>query len=221
MDSDTQPLLADHDDVEANLVHEHDSKAGPSHQHEHLCTRCSAELNSNRTPSKWTPRHILLLVAIFLSCLIFSLFVAQMAVNERAGVHRVFVVIWTDVTATLLILLLYFGGRRHSHRKLNRTAVQIRVLCVLGLSWLALMAGIISDNVDRRACGWSDSCGLFTAAHVFSWLLIVVLFSAAYATYRRAVTIHGSALVPIPRAPPMAPAWRLSSIADSEGSIKI
>jgi hypothetical protein len=51
-----------------------------------------------------------------------------------------------------------------------------------------------------------------------------LVFSAAYATYRRAVAVHGTELVR-PPPPPMVPAWRLSGVADnetiSEGVLKI
>jgi len=52
--------------------------------------------------------------------------------------------------------------------------------------------------------------GLFTTAHALAWFLIITLFGAAFATYRRAVNIHG-ALVPNPA---MISAWRLSDIAN-------
>ncbi|KAJ7032432.1 hypothetical protein C8F04DRAFT_1396672 [Mycena alexandri] len=213
MDSDTQPLLADHD-VEANIPHEH-SKTGDS-QHQHICSRCASELSS-KTRFKLTLRHILLAVGIVLACSIFSFLVVQMSVADIADVHTVFVAIWTDVTVTALAFLLYLGG----HRKFGRTAFQVRALCALGFSWIALMAGMISQNVNGRVCHWASTCGWFSTAHVLSWLLIVVLFSAAYATYHRAVTVHGTALVPILDPQPMVAAWRLASVTDNEGSVKI
>ncbi|KAJ7912849.1 hypothetical protein B0H13DRAFT_2659873 [Mycena leptocephala] len=115
---------------------------------------------------------------------------------------------------------LCMGRRRHSHRKLGRAVTQIRVLCALAFSWILLMFGMITQNVSDSVCGrwYGDTCGLFTSAHVLSWILILTLLLAAYATYRRAVTIHGVVMVPLPAPPPMVPAWHLSGVTDGEGS---
>ncbi|KAJ7640900.1 hypothetical protein DFH06DRAFT_625084 [Mycena polygramma] len=195
MDSENQPLLADID------THDDHSNAGRSQSQEHLCTRCSSELSSNPKLGCWTNlRLILFSVAILFSVTIFALLVAQMAVAS-ASVIGIFVVIWTDVTITTLAVLLFMGRRRNAHRKLGRTVTQIRVLCALAVSWLFLMVGMIAQNPHRSVCGgiiiWYDidSCGLFTSAHVLSWFLIITLFSAAFATYRKAVTTHGTAMV--------------------------
>ncbi|KAJ7765281.1 hypothetical protein B0H16DRAFT_1883273 [Mycena metata] len=224
-DSATKPLLADHDhdiDVEANLPQQEDhSKAGES-QHHALCSRCSSELISTAEPKrlkrnfKLTLRHILLSVGILLSALVFSFLVAQMTEAKRTDFHTVVVTIWTDVTGTTLALLLWLG----SHPKFGRTAFQVRALCVLGFSWIALIGGMISQNANGKVCHWAETCGWFNTAHVFSWLLIVVLFSAAYTTYRKALAIHGAELVPIPEPRP-TPAWRLASVTDNEGRVKI
>ncbi|KAJ7666268.1 hypothetical protein DFH06DRAFT_1386413 [Mycena polygramma] len=215
MDCETQALLADiatRDNESMN--------AGAFQSQEHLCTRCSCELNSKTSPKssscQTNSRLILFCVAILFSVIIFALLVAQMAVAS-VSVIGIFVVIWTDVTITTLAVLLHMGRRRNAHRKLGRTVTQIRLLSALGVSWLLLMVGMIVQNPHRSVCGgrWYDidSCGLFTSAHVFSWLLIVTLFSAAFATYRKAVATHGTDMVPLP-SPPLIPAWRLSTVAD-------
>ncbi|KAF7356241.1 hypothetical protein MVEN_00955600 [Mycena venus] len=212
MGSDTQPLLAD---TEANLHHP-SSAASP--QTEHLCTRCSAQLGSkdyNQSTITW--RLVLMLVAIFLCASVFSLLVAQMADQGQASVSGVFATIWTDVTVTVLAILLYMG--RRPGRWLGRTPVQVHVLCALGFSWILLIVGMIPEN--HYQCIWSGtSCGLFTTAHVLTWFLAIALFGAAYATYRRAVKIHGATMVPDP-SPPMVAAWRLANVGDNEGAIKI
>ncbi|KAF8190311.1 hypothetical protein K438DRAFT_1971187 [Mycena galopus ATCC 62051] len=153
-----------------------------------------------------------------------------MAVGDSPNGISVFVAIWTHVTLAVLIVLLCMGRRRYSQHKLGRTVIQIRVLCALGVSWLLLMAGIITLNTNTDAmCGTRrsyyyrnytrDDCRrLFYAAHAFSWVLTVTLFSAAYATYHRAVALHGTALV-VPPLPPMVPAWRLSTVGDNEGPL--
>ncbi|KAJ6588821.1 hypothetical protein B0H19DRAFT_1057937 [Mycena capillaripes] len=211
MDSENQPLLAD---VE---VHNDHPNAGhsPSQQ---LCSRCSSHLDSKSDSAdhKMILRHILFAVAILLSVTIFSLLVAQMAVNSP------------DVTVSILAVLLHMGRRRNFHRKLGRTVTQIRVLCALAISWILLLVGMIAMNSSPSICGrwWNaDSCALYSSAHGLAWVLVVVLFAAAYATYRRAVAMHGTVMMPIP-VTPVVSAWRLSSIADSpatvtEGSIKI
>ncbi|KAJ7314370.1 hypothetical protein DFH08DRAFT_895285 [Mycena albidolilacea] len=214
-DSDsTKPLLSD---VEANLG---PAPEGHSYsQTEHLCARCSDHLDSSRDYTsellKFTWRLILILTAIFLASTVFSLLVAQMT-EGGPSVISIFVVIWTQVTIAVLGLLLYFG-RRPQH-KLGRIGVQVHILCVLALSWIPLIVGLLATN--SRVCWWGGAtCGLFTSAHVFVWFLVIVLFGAAYATYRRAVKMHGSALVPLP-SPPMVPAWRIASLG-GEGGIKI
>ncbi|KAJ7359208.1 hypothetical protein DFH08DRAFT_845407 [Mycena albidolilacea] len=242
MDSENAPLLLD-DENETNHIQAHANQpsAGRS-QAQHLCSRCENELDSQSF--KTTPRHLLIFAAILFCIIIFSLFVGHMAVEptamyfrngrafyvpaeKRANVITVFAAIWTQGTLGVLLLLLCMGRRRHSHHKLSRTVTQIRVLCALAVSWLFLMAGIVTLHTSTGSrCGWNGDCQrLFFAAHAFSWILIVTLFSAAYATYRRAVTVHGTELVR-PPPPPMVPAWRLSGVADnerpiSEGVLKI
>jgi len=226
MDSENAPLLLNDEAAEVHIPHANQSNAGRS-QVPHLCSRCSNELDTHSY--KITLRHILLFVAIVFCVTIFSLLVGHMAVGKRPTVVSVFVAIWTHVTLAVLVLLLCFGRRRHAHRKLGRTVTQIRVLCALAVSWLFLMGGMIALNTDPDSmCGWWNRGGwwndrgdcrkLFSAAHAFCWILIVTLFSAAYATYRRAVTMHGTAMV-LPPPPPMVPAWQLSGVADTEGAI--
>ncbi|KAJ7699041.1 hypothetical protein B0H17DRAFT_1049975 [Mycena rosella] len=218
MGSDNQPLLVD---------------APPSTdvdngQLQHYCARCSSQLEShqdNKESQPWTMRHSLIIVAIILSSVIFIFSVVEMStgrVFRGPSILQIFVVIWTDMTITFLALLLYMGRRRQAgRRKLGRTVAQVRVLCALASSWTIFMTIMMALN--PRACGWYSNdvvCGLFTTIHVFTWFLIITLFWAAYATYRRAVTIHGTNMVPLPTTP-MVSAWRLSNIADGEGAIKI
>ncbi|KAJ7927517.1 hypothetical protein B0H13DRAFT_1970710 [Mycena leptocephala] len=215
MDPEHERLLHN---AEANLPSaKHAGRSEP----QHLCSRCSSELGLDSSFGI-TFRLVLMSVAILLSVTIFSLLVAHMTIGYTL-VLSVFVTIWTGVTIAILIVLLCMGRRRHSHRKLGRTVTQIRVLCALAFSWILLMFGMITQNVSDSVCGrWQgDDCGLFTSAHVLSWILILTLLLAAYATYRRAVTIHGVVMVPLPAPPPMVPAWHLSGVADGEGSVKI
>ncbi|KAF7344558.1 hypothetical protein MSAN_01937700 [Mycena sanguinolenta] len=145
---------------------------------EHLCNRCSNELHF----CKPTLRHILILAALTWYILLFGLLIGHMVTD----VITVFVTIWARVTLAVLIVLLFVGRRCYSH-KLGRTVNQIRALCALGASWLLLMAGIIVLNVNTNA-----DFMVFYAAHAFAWILTVTLFSAAYATYRRAIAVHGT-----------------------------
>ncbi|KAJ7464528.1 hypothetical protein FB451DRAFT_1263746 [Mycena latifolia] len=219
-DSEAQPLLVDAD------VADNAGRSPP----QHFCARCSSELQvhqDHKETKPWTLRHILIIVAMILSCIIFILAIAEMSTAkwfESPSILQIFVTLWTDVTMTLLGLLLYFGRRSQVHRKWGRTAVQIKVLCVLGVSWIIFVIAMITQNTSacqRRR--WRDAtvtCGLFTTVHVFSWFLVITLFSAAYATYRKAVVTHGTNMVPLPN-PPMVAAWRLSNIADVGGAIKI
>ncbi|KAF7360404.1 hypothetical protein MVEN_00770300 [Mycena venus] len=221
MDSENAPLLLNHDELEVNVTHANPNagRSQPQTQaQQHLCSRCACEVDSDSY--KITPRHILIFAAIVWCLTIFSLLVGHMAVGERPKFTTVFVTIWTFVTLPILLVLLIMGHRRHSRHKLGRTVTQIRVLCALAVSWLLLVTGLITLNANPSStCGWwnrGDCRKLLTAAHAFSWILIVTLFSAAYATYRRAVSLHGTAMV-LPPPPPMVPAWRLSGVADNEG----
>ncbi|KAF7344574.1 hypothetical protein MSAN_01939500 [Mycena sanguinolenta] len=204
------------------------SDAGPSGSQTHLCSRCMREVESavhvHRKPFEITVRVILMSVACLLCILIFALVVGHLAVGEKPNAITVFLTIWTDVTLAIVCILLYMG-HRHPEHKLGRTVTQIRVLCALGVSWIFLLLAMMGLQFTRDAiCHgyWNDAgCrGLFIAAHVFSWLLMFTLFAAAYATYRKAVTIHGATMVPLPETV-MVPAWRLSGVAETEGSIKI
>ncbi|KAJ7117489.1 hypothetical protein C8R44DRAFT_854368 [Mycena epipterygia] len=150
----------------------------------------------------------------------FAFSVAEMSTGWRflsPSILQTFVALWTDVTVIVLAVLLYMGRHREPRPKLGHAIVQIRVLCALACSWIIFLVAMISQN--GIACGWGFShatCGLFTTVHVLSWFLLFVLFAAAYATYHRAVTIHGTVMVPLPAPPPMIPAWYLASVADGE-----
>ncbi|KAJ7266947.1 hypothetical protein B0H12DRAFT_140932 [Mycena haematopus] len=205
-----------------------DPNATPSQTH--LCSQCMREVQSAepRTALKLSGRFVLMSAAALLCILIFALVVAHLAIGERPNVITVFVPIWSDVTAAVVLVLLYVG-RRHSHHRLGRTLTQIRVLCALGVSWLLVLHALTTTQTSPNICHryWNHNrdtnraCrGLFTAAHVFAWVLTITLFSAAYATYRRAVAIHGTAVVPVPE-PVVVPAWRLSGVGENEGGIKI
>ncbi|KAJ7103802.1 hypothetical protein C8R44DRAFT_858894 [Mycena epipterygia] len=218
MGSDAEtPLLFD---AEANPAHVDHSGAGCS-EHHHICARCSSELESPGSKVS-TLRHILMIVAITLSCIMFILSVAEMSSVWRfkgPSILQIFVALWTDVTITFLALLLYAGRRGDS--RLGRTTVQIHVLTALACSWIIFMFAMLTQNPG--ACAWRSgpaACGLFTTVHVLSWFLIFVLCAAAHATYRRAVAIHGATMVPLPT-PILVPAWRLSHMAGGEGSVKL
>ncbi|KAJ7763629.1 hypothetical protein DFH07DRAFT_396383 [Mycena maculata] len=219
-DAETQPLLPTTEGDLVNVPRPGVSSSKPPH----FCARCSSELDfhsGKRVPKCGNARLILIIAAIVLSVTIFALAVAEMSTARRfrsPSILQIFVALWTDVTITMLIILVYMGRRREGRSKLGRTTVQIRVLCALACSWIVFMIAMMTQNA--RACDrWSHSrltCGLFTTIHVLSWWLIIILFSAAYATYCRAVRIHGSTVVAVPVA-----AWRFSDIADGEGSITI
>ncbi|KAJ7625629.1 hypothetical protein FB45DRAFT_921883 [Roridomyces roridus] len=212
-DSVTQPLLAT-----TNEQHPADPASA-----QHFCARCSAELWTKEDHVK---KHIhkaklaLFIVAISLCVLIFILSVVKMSVSwypEGHSIPLIFVSIWTDVTITLLALLLY-AGRRRPDWKLSRTIVQVRILCALACVWIVFMIGI--SPVNHHACDWgyTNSCGFLTTINVFIGLLFVTLFFAAYVIYRKAVATHGTA--PVTVTVPTA-AWRVSTITDGEGTIQI
>ncbi|KAJ7079034.1 hypothetical protein C8R43DRAFT_1053208 [Mycena crocata] len=221
MDSDTQPLLAD---VDYHIKHQ-DSRARHESQPQRFCARCSSELEANRElKTSFGIRHGSIFLAIVLCVIMFILAVSEMSTTwwfRSPSILHIFVAIWTDVTITVLAVLLYMGRRRNVSHKLGRTIVQIRVLCALGFSWIVFIFAMIALN--HEACRWRSSgatCALFTIDHVLAWLLSITLFSTAWATYRRAINIHGTHMVPIPTPRPLVAAWRLSDISD-EGAIKI
>ncbi|KAJ7509714.1 hypothetical protein B0H11DRAFT_1256114 [Mycena galericulata] len=221
MDEDTLPLLAG--------THASDGEVAQVDRPPHFCTRCSSELESrqghkdakvNSHRHLFIIRLLLSILAILISCLMFAFAVVVLAASRYFHATRIlqlFVALWTDVTITSLILLLYMGRRRETPHPLGRTTVQIYVLLGLACSWIIFMVAMLTQN--EIACGWgSIICGFFTAVHVLSWILVITLLLAAYVTYRRAVAIHGSKIVVVPS---HVPAWRLSDIADGEGAIKI
>ncbi|KAF7370262.1 hypothetical protein MSAN_00657300 [Mycena sanguinolenta] len=229
MDSKTQPLLTD---VEANLGRPENSPSAPDPQAEHVCARCSAQLEPrNGKEVKITWRLILILLANFFAITMFSLVVAQMAEARRASVVGVLAALWATSTVVVLGLLLY-TARRPGH-KLGRTIVQIYVLCALAFTWILSLVGMITQNT--RECAWhwyrvswgngrmssghyvnTVSCALFTSADVLTWFLIITLLGAAYATYRRAITMHGTSTTMVSVA-----TWRLANAGEAEGAIKI
>ncbi|KAJ7117476.1 hypothetical protein C8R44DRAFT_790804 [Mycena epipterygia] len=134
------------------------------------------------------------------------------------SVLQIFVALWLYATVTLLAILLFMGRRQESSPMLGRTIVQIRALCALACSWIIFMVAMATQNgmaCERWSWAADATCGLFTTVHVLSWFLIFVLFAAAYATYSRAVTIHGVQVMVL------VPAWQLANIADGQGAIKI
>ncbi|KAJ6456062.1 hypothetical protein C8R45DRAFT_1034802 [Mycena sanguinolenta] len=162
---------------------------------------------------------------MFFSGTIFSLVVAQMAEARRASLGAVLAVLGTSSTSVLLGLLLYAGRRPGA--KLGSTAIQIHVLCALAFAWILLLVAMVAQNVDE--CAWhvygmrwgyrsttTASCALITSADVITWFLVITLFAAAYATYRRAVMLHGTSTTTVPVA-----TWRLANAGDVEGAIKI
>ncbi|KAJ7464515.1 hypothetical protein FB451DRAFT_1263722 [Mycena latifolia] len=214
MSLDAQPLLAI---VEEG--HAHGDAGGAEAQH--FCARCSSELGAHedyKASKIWTLRHILIVVAFVLSSLLFFFAVLVLGLGVLS---QIFVVIWTIMTITALALLLYMGRRKSDGKLacLGCTSVQIRVLCTLGVSWILFIFAMVYWN--KRACYVGpEACGLFTTINVLMWFLMIALFCAAYATYRRAIAIHGTTMVPVPTST-MVQAWCISDIADSEGAIKI
>ncbi|KAK7044640.1 hypothetical protein R3P38DRAFT_2879929 [Favolaschia claudopus] len=201
-------------------------------EHEQQCRRCAAD-----DSDKPTLRQILLCVAICWCFIIFGLDVGYMTVSIYTASISIVVAIWVNVTLFLLVALLWFGRLRYSHHPLSRTGAQIKVLSGLAVSWLLLMVPIMKMNFHRDTClssPWPiitlDAHGemsglvwqydghcvrLFTAAHAFSWILIVTLLLAAYTTYCRGVQPLGAA----EDALPLLQDCRLSDAADAEGSM--
>ncbi|KAJ6620652.1 hypothetical protein B0H10DRAFT_2021286 [Mycena sp. CBHHK59/15] len=196
---------------------------------QHFCSRCSGELEHrpDYSESTMTHRHKLIHVAIFLAIIIFVLGVGAMFSGSEfrdSSLIELCATIWSDVTIATLAILLHTGRfNGWCPKLLGRTTAQIYVLCGLGISWIVLIIPMVARN--KEACydrhTTNAFCGLYTTSHVLSWFLFITLFVAAYAAYRRAVTIHGTAPVPVPRPPRLVPAWRLSDVADGEGTIKI
>jgi len=200
---------------------------------QHFCARCSSELELQHgytdSKKKSNLRAKLIFVAIVLSFMIFAFAVAEMATAgyfDSPTILQLFVALWTGVTITILSFLLYMGCRRpspdQSRHPLGRTPIQIYILCALAVTWIIFMIAMMTQNPVVCARWYGPvPCGMFTTAHVLSWFLIIALFWAAYATYRRAVAIHGTSSVVIQTPPPLVEAWRLSDVADGEGAIKI
>ncbi|KAF7315977.1 hypothetical protein MIND_00114700 [Mycena indigotica] len=216
----TQPLLSvgDHDVENQNANH------GPVH----VCARCATEMRGGTTVEdpngpgvKIHARGALLFVASALSLALFILSIVIMSMSYRKYffVGELFVCLWSFTTQVVLCALIYAGWphRRKRMPKLSKTTAQIKVLCLLALSWIPLATGAIIET-DDNACPWDSICAPFVLVNILIWFLMIALYGAAFATYRRAVKIHGKELVQNPQ---KIPAWRLSEVNGAEGMLKL
>ncbi|KAJ7289184.1 hypothetical protein C8J57DRAFT_1276943 [Mycena rebaudengoi] len=181
-------------------------------------------VHSNRTPRNW-----LLSAAIFISTCIALLEVSDLAIAPEFGTSSTLplvVVVWSTVTIAVLAVLVHVSRLSGSDRMLGRTTTHIFALGGLGVSWQSLVVAM-PFHTNKEACSFDSAgrsynnkvanCALFTTSHVLAWFLWITLFSAAFAIYRRAVSIHGKAMVPRPG---VVAAWRLSDISEEEAYTK-
>ncbi|KAJ7909610.1 hypothetical protein B0H13DRAFT_2330199 [Mycena leptocephala] len=126
MDDEHEAFLGD---AEANLTSAKHSDAGCPHP-QHLWTRCSSKLDSS-SDYKITYGDILMSVAVLLCVTTCGLLATHMAIVNPIFLI-VFLMIWTAVTTTILIVLLCIG----CPSKLDSTVTQVRVLCGLACSWI-------------------------------------------------------------------------------------
>ncbi|KAJ7625630.1 hypothetical protein FB45DRAFT_921887 [Roridomyces roridus] len=227
MDSASQPLLPTESAAsESASAVPHLIPNGP--QPQPFCARCTAELKIHEgvrlgDPKKSNLRLICIFVAMFISFLMFIFSIVSMSSAGQFHSSSTFLLClrrsgqilshWKGILM-LFVNLLYMGRRRYL---LGRTSIQIYILCALAGSWLIFMIAMLAKN--HNACtGWGPtgvSCGMFTTTHVLSWFLIATLCAAVYATYLRAVALHGTNLVAVEAPPPLVEAWRLSNIDDA------
>ncbi|KAJ7066200.1 hypothetical protein C8F01DRAFT_696228 [Mycena amicta] len=212
-DSESQPLLGD---LEAQIGTGNAEAERPVH----VCARCASEIRAEhpndgvRVPA----RTALIWIASVFSTTLFILSIVVMALSYRFYAGELFVCLWAFTTQTVLFALLYAGWprRRRPLPKLSKATAQIKVLCLLAFSWMPLATGAIVES--HQACTWGYLCGAFVWVDLLIWFLMIVLFGAAFATYRRAVKIHGKELVQNPN---KIPAWRLSEVNGVEGAVKL
>ncbi|KAF7308244.1 hypothetical protein HMN09_00672300 [Mycena chlorophos] len=215
----SQPLLGDIErDVEAQVE-------APVH----VCARCASEIRGgvafedpHRRHHRITARGLLLASSIIFCVVLFVLSIVNMATGYDFFVGELFVCLWAFFTEFVVATLIYAGWRRRKvgkfMLKLSKNTTQIAVLCLLALSWIPITTGTIIEA--NRACswGWYRECTLFVLVDIFVWFLMIALSGAAFATYRRAVKMHGRELVDNPN---KIPAWRLSEVNSVEGAVKL
>ncbi|KAJ7124410.1 hypothetical protein C8R44DRAFT_875446 [Mycena epipterygia] len=158
-----------------------------------------------------------------ISLSIFVLAIAEVY-TERHGIQLTAIgqIVVALNSAATFVILLRLGRRQHP---LARTISQIYVLCGLALSWIGFVSFLIVGNIaacSRRSLYRKPlgTCALFTTVNILGWALSITLFGAAYAVYRRAIALHGDAMVPAPGPPPRVAAWRLSQISDTVADTK-
>ncbi|CAK5276935.1 unnamed protein product [Mycena citricolor] len=147
-----------------------------------------------------------------------------------ADAFQILIVI-SSLPSVFLLVLLLFRPRRPT--LFTPTITQIQILTSLAIVWIVLLmlthagkiatcrgnAGVLEgvfelavEELDLELGQRMSTCALYRAEH---WVMFVVptsLLLGAFATYRRAVRVHGKGLVPLPVKTPMVEAWRVSSI---------
>ncbi|KAF7356242.1 hypothetical protein MVEN_00955700 [Mycena venus] len=190
----------------------------------HQCVQCSSE-KSAFSPHflehrmSWG-RRLLYSSACISSC-IFILSLAEFCAaghrNRFTGIFQISVALSSFATSLILMILLRLGRTPGSQQRLARTDSQMFVLCGLGLTWIGFVCTLVAINEEVCRRDSTGVCFLFVIENILCWSLFITMFGAAYAMYRRAVTLHGNEMVPMPNPPPLVPAWRLSHISDSAG----
>ncbi|KAJ7824169.1 hypothetical protein B0H14DRAFT_3461158 [Mycena olivaceomarginata] len=128
---------------------------------------------------------------------------------DTTGIAQCTVAYYSLGTLVTLALLLRQERRRANTQ--TRITSQVCVLCGLGLAWLGFSVGLAVENVT--AC--QDTfffygnpqvavCALFTVVDIFSWILFVALFGAAFALYHRSLNVHRHAERPAPGHPTLS-----------------
>ncbi|KAF8216992.1 hypothetical protein K438DRAFT_1798120 [Mycena galopus ATCC 62051] len=159
--------------------------------------------------------------ATCISSCIFALSLAEFFAaghyNRFTGICQIFVAIYSVLTSLTMMILLLLGRTRGSRHTLARAVSQIYVLCGMGLTWIGVECTLvaINDKVYGRTSAWIYF--VFVIENILCWSLFITMFGTAYATYRRAVTVHGDKLVTVVE--PVA-AWTLSHISDSSLNMK-
>ncbi|KAF7326234.1 hypothetical protein MKEN_00476100 [Mycena kentingensis (nom. inval.)] len=198
---------------------------------EHLCTRCSKEMGVGageeemrlRNDLRLLVRNALVLVAALLALVLFILAVIDLA-EVPWDIEPIQIAVSVFSLPSTFILLALLGatslateappscekGLRKSRllARLRSTGIQIRILMNLAALWIGTSTFLAIRN--SGACYRYYRCGIFTAEHALCWVVVAALVLATFLTYRRAVAIHGRALVPVVV---MLPAWKAAEVA--------
>ncbi|CAK5262330.1 unnamed protein product [Mycena citricolor] len=199
--SDSTPLLADVEGVDS--------------QGSSLKT-ADATSQTGKPAFKFDARTVLILASLVVVEVIWTLFIVMMAAASCPNILMILSVILSVPTALFLGLLLYAGRRHPIATQLNqgpfslslrRNIDQIYVLVFFGSFWLVL-AIVMSI--------------FWVPFSVPLFAIVALLYGAAFATYKRAIKLHGRDVEVVKIVHVTVSKWKIADVGGyEEGMIQI